>query len=96
MVIEFLTFRVDPADRAEWMAVEERTWSRFLERQAGFVRKQLWVDVDDGEHVHALIEWESISDWQSVPHDELRAVDEAMGSWFRPATCKTFDVIRDC
>lgn len=96
MVIEFLTFRVDPADRSEWMAVEERTWSRFLERQAGFVRKQLWIDVNDDEHVHAMIEWESIDHWQSIPNGELAAVDEAMGPWVRHATCTTFDVIRDC
>lgn len=96
MVIEFLTFRVDPAERAEWMDVEEATWSRFLERQAGFIRKQLWVDVDDDEHVHAMIEWESVNHWHSIPHAELEAVDEAMGQWMRPASCVTFDVIRDC
>ena len=53
MVIEFLTFAVTPDERVEWMEVEEPTWSRFLERQPGFVRKQLWVDVDEEQHVHA-------------------------------------------
>ena len=96
MVIEFLTFAVTPDERAEWMEVEERTWSRFLERQPGFVRKQLWVDVDDDQHVHALIEWESLDQWKAIPHDELAAVDEAMGPWVRACTCRTFEVIRDC
>ncbi len=96
MVIEFLTFAVTPDERVEWMEVEERTWSRFLERQPGFVRKQLWVDVDDDQHVHALIEWESLDQWKAIPHDELAAVDEAMGPWVRACTCRTFEVIRDC
>ena len=96
MVIEFLTFAVTPDERVEWMEVEERTWSRFLERQPGFVRKQLWVDVDDDQHVHALIEWESLDQWKAIPHDQLVAVDEAMGPWVRACTCRTFEVIRDC
>lgn len=96
MVIEFLTFRVHPDERSEWMDIEEQTWSRFLERQTGFVRKQLWVEVDDDAHVHAMIEWESLEHWKSIPDDELAAVDAAMGPWFRECTCRTFQVIRDC
>ncbi len=96
MVIEFLTFRVDPDERAAWMDVEERTWSRFLERQTGFVRKQIWADVDDDQQVHAMIEWESLDHWQAIAHDQLAAVDESMGQWLRECTCRTFEVIRDC
>jgi uncharacterized protein (TIGR03792 family) len=95
MVIEFLTFHVPEHERAEWMEVEERTWSRFLERQPGFVRKQLWVDADDADHVHAMIEWETLDHWHAIPGDELAAVDEAMGPWWRDCTCRTFHVIRD-
>jgi len=96
VVIEFLTFRVPPDERPEWMQNDETTWSRFLERQDGFVRKQLWVDVDDPDHLHAMIEWESLDHWKAIPHDELAAVDEAMGPWVREASCRTFEVIRDC
>jgi uncharacterized protein (TIGR03792 family) len=96
VVIEFLSFRVPVDERAEWMQVEEATWSRFLERQDGFLGKQLWVDVDDPDHVHAMIQWTSLEHWKSIPDDELSAVDEAMGSWFRACTCRTFEVIRDC
>jgi uncharacterized protein (TIGR03792 family) len=96
VVIEFLTFRVPIEERHEWMQVEEATWSRFLERQDGFVRKQLWVDVDDPEHVHAMIEWASLEHWKRIPDDELAAVDDSMGPWVRDCTCRTFEVIRDC
>ncbi len=96
MVIEFLTFRVAVEERHEWMQVEEAAWSRFLERQDGFVRKQLWVDVDDPDHVHAMIEWRSLDQWKSIPQAELEAVDQSMGPWVRECTCRTFEVIRDC
>jgi uncharacterized protein (TIGR03792 family) len=95
-VIEFLSFRVTEAERREWLDHEERHWSRFLERQSGFVRKQLWVDVDDPDHVHAMIEWTSLEQWKTIPDHELAAVDESMGPWVREATCRTFEVIRDC
>ena len=58
--------------------------------------RHLRVDVDDDQHVHALIEWESLDQWKAIPHDELAAVDEAMGPWVRACTCRTFEVIRDC
>ena len=66
MVIEHLTFTVDPAERDEWLAVEEQTWSRFLERQAGFIRKEIWVEREHPEDVHAMIVWESEALWQAI------------------------------
>jgi uncharacterized protein (TIGR03792 family) len=96
VVIEFLTFMIPAAERAHWMEVEERTWSRFLERQPGFVRKRLWVEAGDDDHVHAVIEWESMEHWHSIPDGELAAVDADMGEWMRAGTCRTFEVLRDC
>ncbi len=95
MVVEYLTFVVDPADRAEWLEVEEATWSRFLERQPGYVRKQVWVERGLLDHVHAIIWWESEELWQAIPADELAAVDRAMGQWYRECSCRVFDVLRD-
>ena len=62
----------------------------------GFVRKQLWIDVDDPGCVHAMIEWESMDSWKAIPHHELEAVDASMGPWFRDCTCRTFEVLRNC
>ena len=95
MVIEFLTFEVDPADREAWMAVEAGTWSRFLERQPGFLGKQLWVEEADPGKVHAMIRWADRESWFSIAADQLAAVDAAMGPMLRDCTCRTFDVIRE-
>ncbi len=96
MVIELLTFTVTPEERAEWLDVEERTWSRFLEQQAGFVRKEMWVEDGDEDHVHAVIWWESMEQWKSIDRDALREVDESMGDWVRQPTKHVHHVIREC
>lgn len=95
VVVEYLTFEVDPGQRAAWMEIEERTWSRFLERQPGFVSKQLWVERGAEHLVHAVIVWADEGSWRSIPEAEIAAVDASMGSWYREASCRVFDVIRD-
>ena len=96
MVIEFLTFDVNAEEREEWLAVEEQTWSRFLERQAGFVSKQIWSEHGNPDQVHAMIYWLDEASWHAIPAHELEAVDKSMGRWFRACTMKVFDVARDC
>ena len=93
-VIEFLTFRVPVADRSEWLEVEELHWSRYLELQPGFVRKEMWAAADDPESIHAVIWWESLELWEAVPADELAAVEEAMGVHERTPTCRTYELLR--
>lgn len=95
MVVEFLTFTVPTDERDAWLSIEERHWSRFLERQRGFVRKQIWSAVDDPTQVHAAIWWESMEDWKSIPAEALGRVVDAMGPNERTATCVAFDVLRE-
>lgn len=96
MVIEFLTFTVDQSERDEWLQHEERHWSRFLERQPGFVRKQMWESVDDPSRVHAVIWWESLDHWHAIPAAALAQVEAAMGPLERTATMTAFNLLRDC
>ena len=102
MVVELLTFTVPPDRLDEWLHVEEQHWTRFLERQPGFVRKEMWrgAQVDGAElpagpeRIHAVIWWRSLEDWKAVPADELAAVAEAMGEYERVPVCHAYDVIR--
>lgn len=91
MVIEFLTFRVPPDELHGWLESDDRHWTRFLARQEGFVRKEMWRSVDDESTVHAVIWWASHEHWQAVPRDELAAVASAMGEHERPAECLAFE-----
>ena len=96
MVIEFLTFEVDPDELEEWLVQEERHWSRFLETRPGFAGKEMWVEEGATGRVHAVIRWESTAAWDAVPPSEVAAVDEAMGPWRREASMRSFRIIRDC
>lgn len=95
MVIEFLTFDVDPAIRDDWMRVEEATWSRYLEGREGFIRKQLWVEQGNPGQVHAMIEWVDEATWHTVPAEDIARVDAEMGDMRRDCTMRVFDVVRD-
>jgi uncharacterized protein (TIGR03792 family) len=103
MVVEFLTFLVPRSERALWLDIEEQHWSRFLERQPGFVRKEIWVpevelNADESPEaslkVHAVIWWESLEQWRAIPAEQLAAVEVAMGPHEREAICDTFTVVR--
>jgi uncharacterized protein (TIGR03792 family) len=95
MVIEMLTFDV-PTDQLEaWLPVEEANWSRFLEAQDGFVRKEMWRSADDPTKVHAIIWWESMEQWKAIPQADLDAVIEAMGPAELPGTLTVFDLLRE-
>jgi len=92
MVVEFLTFTVPLAERDEWLEIEERHWSRFLEQQDGFVRKEVWQGA--GEQIQAVIWWASMEQWKAIPQEDLDRVAEAMGPYEREATCVAYDVLR--
>ncbi len=96
MVIEFLTFDIDPTQRQQWLDHEEQHWSRFLERQAGFVNKQMWENVDDPSQMHAVVWWESMDHWHAIPRDQLAAVVDAMGAHERTPSMAAFNLVRDC
>jgi uncharacterized protein (TIGR03792 family) len=96
VIVEFLTFRVDPAEQAGWLPVEEQTWSRFLEQQPGFVRKEMWTNREDPWEVHAIIWWETQEQWFSITSEKVAEIDATMGPWFREATSmRIFDVARE-
>ena len=91
MVIEFLTFRVAPDDQEGWRAADERTWTRFLQMQTGFIRKEVWIDPSRADRVHVVIWWEDEKCWTSIPPAAMKAVDQAMGAWLRPSTMHRFN-----
>jgi uncharacterized protein (TIGR03792 family) len=93
VIVEFLTFPVPRRLRDRWLAVEQRTWSEFLVRQRGFVDKQLWVEPDHEDEIHAVIRWTDEESWKSIPEEELAAVDEAMGSMRRAPELRVFHVV---
>ena len=95
MVVEFLTFNVPERELEAWLEIERRHWTRFLEHQTGFVRKQMWRSQDEPTAVHAVIWWDSMEAWKAIPQAELDRVVADMGIHERTATCAAFDVVGD-
>jgi uncharacterized protein (TIGR03792 family) len=93
MIVEFLTFDVEADVRAEWMEVDARTWTRYLENRPGFISKQLWVQRGTPHQVHAIIMWSDLDSWHAIPHEEMAALDAEMGAFFRVSTVRAYDVI---
>jgi len=96
MVIEVLTFDVPPADRDAWLELEEAVWSRFLEQQPGFVRKEIWIPEDDDQTVHAVIWWETMEQWKAIGPETVAEVDKRMGDLLIEPTCQALRVVREC
>lgn len=95
MVIEWLTFDVAENERSEWLDVEESVWSRFLETQPGFVRKEMWVEDGDPDRVHAVIWWNSVEEWKRITPEQVAEVDQLMGRHLKECTMRVFDVVRE-
>jgi uncharacterized protein (TIGR03792 family) len=96
MIVEWLSFPVSRDELAEWLPVEEQAWSRFLEQQPGFVRKEMWVEEGDETTVHAIIWWNSRDDWKRITLDEVAEVDARMGDALRRSTERVYRVVRAC
>lgn len=94
MIVEMLTFAVEPSQQADWLAVEEDVWSRYLETCPGFVRKEMWRDPGRAELLHAVIWWSSRELWKQVTPEQVAEVDGRMGDWFRHSTMVEFEVVR--
>ena len=74
-VVEHLRVQVPAAARTAWLEAEQGSWEPWLNRQPGFLGRDLsW----DGEHEQGqlLIHWASREQWLAIPRQELDLVQE--------------------
>lgn len=90
MIVEVLRLRVESELLEDWKRVDQATWTTFLERQPGFIRKEVWQGKDT--EVRVVVWWRSEEDWRAITAEQVSEVDARMGVWFRPATLETFTV----
>jgi len=95
MVIEFLTFTVPTSIQSKWKALDEAVWTQFLERQEGFVQKELWQSPDNLEKLHAVIWWSDKESWKAISDEQIRIVDTEMGDYLIEPEMREFLVIAD-
>jgi uncharacterized protein (TIGR03792 family) len=94
VIVEELTFVIEPAELESWLAREAAVWDEFLRAQPGFVRKEVWRPVDDQRAVRVLVWWQSERAWRAVPSSATAALDERMGELYRPSTARSLEVLR--
>ena len=77
MVIEFLTFRVDPAAQDAFIEWDDRFWTAALSRCKGYGGKELWRNRTHPDQLHCVIRWDTWEDWQGIDPGFLQAVEQA-------------------
>jgi uncharacterized protein (TIGR03792 family) len=84
-VVEHLRLKVPAEARQAWLDAERGSWQPWLERQPGYLgRELLW----DGEREEGtlLIRWASRDLWKAIPRAEVEAVQERFEHLARQAT----------
>lgn len=76
MVIEWLKFRVDPAQRSRYLEIDEAIWTTALETYPGFVDKTTWLDPNHDDEVIFVISWATREQWKAIPEEELEQINQ--------------------
>jgi len=74
-VVEHLRVQVPAAARAAWLEAEQGSWEPWLQRQSGFLGRELHWD-GEKEEGQLLIHWASREQWLAIPRQELELVQE--------------------
>lgn len=75
MVIEWQRVRVRPEVRDLYVEKDAEVWTPALRQEEGFLGKEVWLG-EDGSEVVLLIRWRSREDWEGIPEDRLRHLEE--------------------
>jgi uncharacterized protein (TIGR03792 family) len=76
MVIEWLTFAVDPDHRETFIRLDHEIWTPALSQYPGFVSKEVWISPDLLDQVAFIIRWQTREQWKAIPQDVLDEVQE--------------------
>lgn len=72
-VIEHLRVLVPAAARQAWLEAEQASWEPWLQRQPGYLGRELHWDGERQEG-QLLIRWASREQWHAIPRDEIDQV----------------------
>ncbi len=72
-VVEHLRVKVPADARGAWLQAEEESWGPWLQRQDGFLGRDLLWDAEREEGL-LLIRWRSRRQWLAIPEREIEAV----------------------
>jgi uncharacterized protein (TIGR03792 family) len=84
-VVEHLRVKVPAEARQAWLEAERGSWEPWLERQPGYLGRDLLWDAEREEGT-LLIRWASRDQWKAIPLAELEVVQERFEELARQAT----------
>ena len=85
VVVEHLRIKVPAAGRQAWLEAEQGSWEPWLQKQDGFLGRELLWD-SAREEGTLLIRWASREQWKAIPEAEVEAVQERFEELAREAT----------
>jgi uncharacterized protein (TIGR03792 family) len=72
-VVEHLRVKVPAQARQAWLEAERGSWEPWLQRQPGYLGRDLLWDAEREEGT-LLIRWASREQWKAIPQAEVEAV----------------------
>jgi uncharacterized protein (TIGR03792 family) len=98
MVIEWLTFAVDPDHRETFIRLDNDIWTAALSQYPGYLAKEVWISPDLLDQVVVIVRWQTREQWKAIPPDVLAAVekqfDEAVTFSYRIIDAREYQVRR--
>jgi len=85
VVVEHLRIKVPADGRAAWLQAEQGSWEPWLEKQDGYLGRDLLWD-SEREEGTLLIRWASREQWKAIPETEVEAVQERFEQLAREST----------
>ena len=85
VVVEHLRIKVPANGRQAWLEAEQGSWEPWLQKQDGFLGRELLWD-SAREEGTLLIRWASREQWKAIPEAEVEAVQERFEELAREAT----------
>jgi uncharacterized protein (TIGR03792 family) len=85
VVVEHLRIKVPADGRAAWLQAEQGSWEPWLEKQDGYLGRDLLWD-SEREEGTLLIRWASREQWKAIPEAEVEAVQERFEQLAREST----------
>ncbi|MBD2114746.1 MULTISPECIES: TIGR03792 family protein [Cyanophyceae] len=76
MVIEWLTFAVDPENRETFVRLDNDIWTAALSQYPGFVSKEVWISPDLLDQVVYVVRWQTREQWKAIPQADLDAIEQ--------------------
>ncbi len=74
MVIEWLRVKVASESREKFIPLDRKIWTNFLEKQPGFLSKEVWLDPTNLDEVILVVHWQTLEQWKSISKQQLAEI----------------------